>query len=401
MLGHGRAGDPEGDGGRGRDRRRCVHGQASTSLEGGRCRGGPSSLVCVTSLCSSLLALPCASSARTGWLVRFRFVTPRGGLSRGARYHPSGSPLRGRNRWSGGVGRARWAGGSVTRRDGRPGRRVAGGGVRRASRAAHSRCLASRPWTDGGSSCSCPPASWASPAPGARPVSASPSRPGPRPRGRPSTRGAGGRGQPRGGRSAPSAAGRPAGVVSRLPGTGSSLALTVDDGTSSEVVAALVALARRPGCGSPSSRTASTGPGPTMRGPCAPLIESGQVAARQPHLVAPGPHHADRRADRRRAHPQPGVPARPPSASADAVLPAAVRLPRRPRGPHRRRSGHPPSSSGTARWATPGDHPPQLMANARTWFQPQHIVIGHANHPAVTTSPTSWSSSSTPAGCRR
>jgi hypothetical protein len=25
-----------------------------------------------------------------------------------------------------------------------------------------------------------------------------------------------------------------------------------------------------------------------------------------------------------------------------------------------------------------------VLANARTWFQPQHIVIGHANHPAVT-----------------
>jgi len=25
-----------------------------------------------------------------------------------------------------------------------------------------------------------------------------------------------------------------------------------------------------------------------------------------------------------------------------------------------------------------------LLGQARQWFQPQHIVIGHANHPAVT-----------------
>src|SRR5689334_1136506 len=39
----------------------------------------------------------------------------------------------------------------------------------------------------------------------------------------------------------------PTGVVSGLPGPGSPLALTVDDGVSSEVVAAFVALAHRTG----------------------------------------------------------------------------------------------------------------------------------------------------------
>jgi len=42
---------------------------------------------------------------------------------------------------------------------------------------------------------------------------------------------------------APPAVEPPAGVVDRLPGTGTRLALTIDDGTSSEVVAAFCTLA--------------------------------------------------------------------------------------------------------------------------------------------------------------
>ena len=45
-----------------------------------------------------------------------------------------------------------------------------------------------------------------------------------------------------------------------------------------------------------------------------------------------------------------------------------------------------PSRCGTAPWTTPGcSAPAELLAAARQWFTAQTIVVGHANHPTVTT----------------
>lgn len=178
----------------------------------------------------------------------------------------------------------------------------------------------------------------------------------------------------------------PTGVVSRLPGPGSSLALTVDDGVSREVVAAYVALAQRTGVrltvfpnGCYRSWTESAR---ALR----PLIEAGQVAV--------GNHTWS----------HPDVTTLDDAALADQIRRNQAFLRRTlgvretpffrpPYGAHDARTdriaadlGHPT----IALWdGTLGDDrtitADQLVANARQWFQARRIVIGHANHLTVTT----------------
>lgn len=178
----------------------------------------------------------------------------------------------------------------------------------------------------------------------------------------------------------------PTGVVSRLPGPGSSLALTVDDGVSSEVVSAYVALAQRTGIrltffpnGCYRSWTESA---PALR----PLIESGQVAVGNHTWSHPDVTRLDD------------------AALADQIRRNQVFLRRTlgvretpffrpPYGAHDARTdrivadlGHPT----VALWdGTLGDDriisADELVSYARQWFQSRRIVIGHANHPAVTT----------------
>jgi peptidoglycan/xylan/chitin deacetylase (PgdA/CDA1 family) len=65
---------------------------------------------------------------------------------------------------------------------------------------------------------------------------------------------------------------------------------------------------------------------------------------------------------------------------------------RPPYGHHDARTDRVTSDLGyphTVMWfGTLGDSsllsPAQILANAQEWFRPRHIVIGHANHPAVT-----------------
>jgi peptidoglycan/xylan/chitin deacetylase (PgdA/CDA1 family) len=173
--------------------------------------------------------------------------------------------------------------------------------------------------------------------------------------------------------------------VSSLPGPGTTLALTIDDGTSAEVVAAYVALAVQTGIrltffpnGCYRSWTESA---PALR----PLVESGQVAMgnhtwSHPDLTTLGDRDVadeitrsdDFLRDTFGVRSSPFL--RPPyGAHTDRVDRIAADL------------GHPT----IALWnGTLGDDTlltaGQLLAFAQQWFLAQHIVIGHANHPAVT-----------------
>jgi peptidoglycan/xylan/chitin deacetylase (PgdA/CDA1 family) len=179
--------------------------------------------------------------------------------------------------------------------------------------------------------------------------------------------------------------GPPAGVVSRLPGAGSSLALTVDDGTSSEVVGALVELARRTGLRLTFFPNGVYRSWADNARALRPLIESGQVAV--------GNHTW--------SHPDLTTLT---DAQIAAELTRNQTFLRTTLGVERTPFFRPPFGSHNARvdriaaevghptvvlwYGTLGDDrvltPAQVLANARTWFQPQHVVIGHANHPAVT-----------------
>ncbi|HEV7187063.1 MAG TPA: polysaccharide deacetylase family protein [Blastococcus sp.] len=178
----------------------------------------------------------------------------------------------------------------------------------------------------------------------------------------------------------------PTGVVSRLPGDGRSLALTIDDGTSSEVVAAFLTLAVHTGIRLtffPNGRYRSWRENAAV---LRPLVDSGQVAL--------GNHTWS----------HPDVTKLPDHAVADEIrrnrdflwTVFGVRdtpFFRPPYGAHDARTdriaadlGHPT----IALWdGTLGDSTvltgPQVVAGARRWFTAQRIVIGHANHPAVTT----------------
>jgi peptidoglycan/xylan/chitin deacetylase (PgdA/CDA1 family) len=178
----------------------------------------------------------------------------------------------------------------------------------------------------------------------------------------------------------------PSGVVYRLPGEGNSLALTIDDGTSTEVVAAFVAFAADSGVRLtffPNGRYRSWADNAAA---LRPLVDSGQVAF--------GNHtwsHADlttlgdrevvdeirRNQDFLRTtfgvRDSPFL--RPPYGARDERIDRiAADL------------GHPTVAmwDGTlddARLLTAAE----LLGAARRWFTAQTIVVGHANHPTVTT----------------
>jgi peptidoglycan/xylan/chitin deacetylase (PgdA/CDA1 family) len=178
----------------------------------------------------------------------------------------------------------------------------------------------------------------------------------------------------------------PTGEVSRLPGKGSYLALTIDDGTSSDVVAAFATLAADTGirltffpngCYRSWTQNASV-----LR----PLVDSGQVAF--------GNHTW--------SHPDL-------TTLADAEVAEEIRrnqeflrntfgvrdtpFLRPPYGAHDERTdriaadlGHPT----IAMWNGTLDDgrvlsADELLAAARQWFTAQTIVVGHANRPTVTT----------------
>ena len=178
----------------------------------------------------------------------------------------------------------------------------------------------------------------------------------------------------------------PVGVVSRLPGQGNDLALTIDDGTSTQVVAAFAAFARDSGVRLtffPNGCYRSwTDNAPVLR----PLIDSGQVALgnhtwSHPDLTTLGDAEVAEEITRNQeflrttfgVRDTPFL--RPPyGARDDRIDRIAADL------------GHPTIAlwNGTlddSRVLTAEE----LLAAARQWFTAQTIVVGHANHPTVTT----------------
>lgn len=175
-------------------------------------------------------------------------------------------------------------------------------------------------------------------------------------------------------------------MVSGIPGPGSPFALTVDDGVSSEVVAAFVALAQRTGIRLTFFPNGCYRSWADSAAALRPLIESGQVAVGNHTWSHPDVTTLD-----------------------DAALTDQIRRNqdflrrtlgvretpffRPPYGAHDARTdriaadlGHPT----IALWnGTLGDDrlltADQLLGYARQWFQARRIVIGHANHPTVTT----------------
>jgi peptidoglycan/xylan/chitin deacetylase (PgdA/CDA1 family) len=177
----------------------------------------------------------------------------------------------------------------------------------------------------------------------------------------------------------------PAGVVSRLPGSGSSLALTVDDGTDSAVVGALIAVARQTGLRLTFFPNGCYRSWADNARALRPLIESGQVAVgnhtwSHPDLTTLSDADIADQLTRNQAFLRTTLGVRetpffrPPFGAHDARVDRIAA-----------EVGHP---TVVLWYGTLADDrvvtPAQLMTAARQWFLPQHIVIGHANHPAVT-----------------
>lgn len=177
----------------------------------------------------------------------------------------------------------------------------------------------------------------------------------------------------------------PDSVVNGLPGTGNLLALTVDDGTSSEVVGAYCDFIKKSGMRItffPNGRNPSwTDHAPALR----PLVESGQVQLgnhtwSHPDLTRLSDADIADEISRNEAflNNTYGVSGRP--------------FLRPPYGFHNNRVDSIAAGLGyttmTMWYGSLGDSsvltPDQVLANARTWFTAQRIVIGHANHHAVT-----------------
>jgi peptidoglycan/xylan/chitin deacetylase (PgdA/CDA1 family) len=177
----------------------------------------------------------------------------------------------------------------------------------------------------------------------------------------------------------------PRGVVDVLPGEGRSLALTIDDGTSSEVVAAYAAFAAESGARLtffPNGRYRSWEENAEV---LRPLIDSGQVALGNHSwshldLTKLGDEEVAEEIGRNReflsntfgVRDTPFF--RPPFGARDARIDRISAD-----------QGHPTvvmwnGTLGDARVVSAEE----LMAAARKWFAEQRIVIGHANDPTVT-----------------
>jgi peptidoglycan/xylan/chitin deacetylase (PgdA/CDA1 family) len=178
----------------------------------------------------------------------------------------------------------------------------------------------------------------------------------------------------------------PSGVVSALPGQGNTLALTIDDGTSTEVVAAFAAFAVDTGVRLTFFPNGCYRSWADNAAVLRSLVDSGQVALgnhtwSHPDLTTLGDAAVAEEIRRNRdflwatfgVRDTPFF--RPPyGARDDRVDRIAADL------------GHPT----VALWnGTLGDSRvlsvPDLLAAARRWFGAQRIVVGHANHPPVTT----------------
>ena len=178
----------------------------------------------------------------------------------------------------------------------------------------------------------------------------------------------------------------PTGVVSALPGEGTSLALTIDDGTNSEVVASFIAFAADSGVRLTFFPNGCYRSWKDNAAALRPLVDSGQVALGNHTWSHPDlTRHSDQEV------------AEEISRNRDFLWQVfGVRdtpFFRPPFGAHDDRTDHIAADVGhptIALWnGTLGDSrvltPPELMAAAQEWFTAQTIIVGHANHPTVTT----------------
>jgi peptidoglycan/xylan/chitin deacetylase (PgdA/CDA1 family) len=177
----------------------------------------------------------------------------------------------------------------------------------------------------------------------------------------------------------------PTGVVDRLPGKGTSLALTIDDGTSSEVVGSLCRFAEDTGVRLtffPNGRYSAWEENAER---LQPLVDSGQVAMgnhtwSHPDLTTLTDDEVAEEIGRNRDWIQ-------------ETFGVATPFMRPPFGSHDERVdrisaelGHPTIVmwNGTLednRLLTAAE----LMAAAREWFAAQAVIVGHANQPTITT----------------
>jgi peptidoglycan/xylan/chitin deacetylase (PgdA/CDA1 family) len=178
----------------------------------------------------------------------------------------------------------------------------------------------------------------------------------------------------------------PTGVVTGLPGQGSDLALTIDDGTSTEVVAAFAAFAADSGVRLTFFPNGCYRSWTDNAGALRPLVDTGQVAFgnhtwSHPDLTTLGDQEVAEEIRRNQdflrttfgVRDSPFL--RPPYGARDERIDRiAADL------------GHPT----VAMWDGTLDDArvlsaPELLAAAGQWFTAQTIVVGHANHPTVTT----------------
>ncbi|MFD2093322.1 polysaccharide deacetylase family protein [Blastococcus deserti] len=178
----------------------------------------------------------------------------------------------------------------------------------------------------------------------------------------------------------------PTGVVDALPGEGTSLALTIDDGTNSEVVAAFAAFATETGTRLTFFPNGCYRSWEDNAGVLRPLVDSGQVALgnhtwSHPDLTTLGDREVAEEIRRNRdflrsvfgVRDSPFF--RPPFGARDERIDRIAA-----------EQGHPTIAmwNGTledSRVLTAAE----LMAAAREWFAAQRIIVGHANHRTVTT----------------
>jgi len=176
------------------------------------------------------------------------------------------------------------------------------------------------------------------------------------------------------------------GVVQSLPGDGSSLALTIDDGTNTEVVAAFIAFAVQTGTRLTLFPNGCYRSWEDNAQALRPLVESGQVALgnhtwSHPDLTTLGDRQVAEEIGRNRDFLR----------SVFGVRDSPFFRP--PFGARNERidriaadQGHPTvvmwnGTLGDSRVLTAAE----LMTAAREWFAAQRIVVGHANHATVTT----------------
>jgi len=177
----------------------------------------------------------------------------------------------------------------------------------------------------------------------------------------------------------------PTGVVDRLPGEGTSLALTLDDGTSSEVVGSVCRFAEDSGVRLtlfPNGRYSSWEENADR---LQPLVDSGQVALgnhtwSHPDLTTLSEDGIAEEIGRNRDW-------------IESTFGVRTPFMRPPFGSHDDRVdrisadlGHPTIVmwNGTLednRLLTPAE----LMAAAREWFTAQAVIVGHVNQPTITT----------------